>query len=324
MLRRRVRDLVPSWRRRRLAPAPPIVLAYHSVGDRRIDPYGQAVRSATFAAQLRALQGRAEIVTANELVARLVDGRSTAGTAVVTFDDGYVDTLTAALPIAEQLDVPFTVFVTTSPLLDGQIFWWDALAQLVLPPRPHSQELAPVSLWDLQIDLCSDASRLRSYQHVHERFRRMRGEIRDQHMQALRTHLPPLADTFDAGRPMTATELSTLAAHPLVTIGAHTVTHPSLADLAADDQRRELAESQALLQARLGRAVDLLAYPFGKGDNVSETTRATARDVGYRAAFVTIAAAVRSPIDFWALPRLTMHEWTAAEFETRLNALIDA
>ena len=50
----------------------------------------------------------------------------------LTFDDGYVDNLTAGKPRLAAADVPATVFLATGYLNCGEPFWWDELAQLIL------------------------------------------------------------------------------------------------------------------------------------------------------------------------------------------------
>ena len=49
-------------------------------------------------------------------------------------------------------------------------------------------------------------------------------------------------------------ELATLAADPLVTIGAHTVNHPILTKLDDKAVRAELGSSRAVIEAALGVA----------------------------------------------------------------------
>jgi peptidoglycan/xylan/chitin deacetylase (PgdA/CDA1 family) len=50
------------------------------------------------------------------------------------------------------------------------------------------------------------------------------------------------------------------------TCGAHSVTHPRLAELSDEACRRELRESRQILEDGLGAAVSHLAYPFGSYD----------------------------------------------------------
>jgi peptidoglycan/xylan/chitin deacetylase (PgdA/CDA1 family) len=64
-------------------------------------------------------------------------------------------------------------------------------------------------------------------------------------------------------------------------IGSHTCSHPRLTSLSDTDLARELTESRAVLEERLGRPCTTLAYPYGDHDSrVVEATRAA----GYSAA----------------------------------------
>ncbi|HJZ46136.1 MAG TPA: polysaccharide deacetylase family protein, partial [Roseiflexaceae bacterium] len=58
-------------------------------------------------------------------------------------------------------------------------------------------------------------------------------------------------------------QLQTLAASRLITIGAHTRTHPELPALSAQQSWAELAGSKTDLETRLGISVRHLAYPAG-------------------------------------------------------------
>jgi peptidoglycan/xylan/chitin deacetylase (PgdA/CDA1 family) len=96
-------------------------------------------------------------------------------------------------------------------------------------------------------------------------------------------------------------QLSTLAQHPLCTLGAHTVHHRDLTNTPRADIRRELAESNAQLATLLGRTPSHFAYPFGRYDEV-------AREEGFRAGYRVMVKTGRAwvdPTDFdlGALPR---------------------
>ncbi|MCZ6835877.1 MAG: polysaccharide deacetylase family protein [Planctomycetota bacterium] len=63
---------------------------------------------------------------------------------------------------------------------------------------------------------------------------------------------------------------------------SHTVSHPSLASLKADDCKRELVDSKATLEALLGRQIHDLALPYGEGN---ERVFNMARRAGYERIF---------------------------------------
>lgn len=233
-----------------------VVLLYHRIGEPAADPHDQAVSPATFASHLEMLRSRCAVLPLEELLDRLPGRAYPDGTVAVTFDDGYADNLTAAWPVAERLGVPFTVFVTVKPVLDGQLFPWD------------EQE--------------------------------------------------------DQGRPLTVAELRELASLPGVGIGAHTMTHAKLSALSLHAQRHELAKSRARLEGLTGRRVDLLAYPFGKPDDLAPETPGLAEATGYRAAFLSQAGRIVPSSPRFLLPRLSAHDWPAAELVRRLEECFDS
>ena len=73
-----------------------------------------------------------------------------------------------------------------------------------------------------------------------------------------------------------------------LSVGSHGHSHQKLAGLDADSQRHELVESKRILEDRLGRAIEALAYPYGWPGTYTAETRALAARAGYRAAFASL------------------------------------
>lgn len=106
-----------------------LILGYHRVWAAADDPHDLCVSPAHFAAQMAILRREAHPLSLSELVSRWRAGRLPPRAVAVTFDDGYLDTLTTALPVLARESVPATVFVMTGCL--GAAPWWDAGAPLV-------------------------------------------------------------------------------------------------------------------------------------------------------------------------------------------------
>jgi peptidoglycan/xylan/chitin deacetylase (PgdA/CDA1 family) len=83
---------------------------------------------------------------------------------------------------------------------------------------------------------------------------------------------------------LTWPQLRTLAASPLLTIGAHTHTHASLVTLTAQRSWAELAGSKSDLEQQLGIQIEHLAYPAGA---YNQTTIEQARQIGFTTAVTT-------------------------------------
>ncbi|MBD2094221.1 polysaccharide deacetylase family protein [Trichocoleus sp. FACHB-591] len=78
-------------------------------------------------------------------------------------------------------------------------------------------------------------------------------------------------------------ELRQMATDPLVTIAAHSVTHPpDLTKLTDDHLATEVAESKQLLEAELGMPIRYFTYPEGKYD---QRVAKVVQEAGYLAAF---------------------------------------
>lgn len=87
-------------------------------------------------------------------------------------------------------------------------------------------------------------------------------------------------------------------------IGSHTRSHPNLVRLSPVESCEELRRSKEVLEDRLGEAVKLLAYPFGKPRrHFTQTTMELAAEVGYEMAAAVVFRGVNPSDPPLALPR---------------------
>ena len=98
-------------------------------------------------------------------------------------------------------------------------------------------------------------------------------------------------------------ELLNLDAEPLCTIGAHTITHPKLENLSAQEQRVEIKPSKQELESLLGHSVDHFSYPHG---SYNEDTIAIVKECGFRTALMAWGGVVRRSDDPMRLHRVEL------------------
>ena len=82
-------------------------------------------------------------------------------------------------------------------------------------------------------------------------------------------------------------ELKPFADDPLITIGAHTITHCNLAKQTEEIAGHEMAESRARIEAALQRPALHLAYPYGDKTAAGAREFALARAAGFKTAVTT-------------------------------------
>lgn len=98
-------------------------------------------------------------------------------------------------------------------------------------------------------------------------------------------------------------------------VGSHTLTHPRLPDLADAELERELRESRAQIEARLGRC-SAIAYPFGVSSARVEVAAAAA---GYSFGF-TLPFGAQLEADAHAIPRISVdHRDDERRFRLKLT-----
>ena len=112
--------------------------------------------------------------------------------------------------------------------------------------------------------------------------------------------LPELGVTFPLIDWATARELQALG----FSCGAHTMTHPHLADCDGARCRIELVEARHLLEAQLGQPVMHLAYPYG---SFNAGVRALVAEAGYRSACSTQRGCSPVADDRLALQRVSVY-----------------
>ena len=100
-----------------------IILCYHGVTERSKrhpnDPYGLHIRADRFEAQLNYLRRHYQVISlAKFLEARRTNAPLPQKSVVLTFDDGYRNFLTGALPRLAEREMPASVFLITDRIPD--------------------------------------------------------------------------------------------------------------------------------------------------------------------------------------------------------------
>ena len=237
----------------------------------------------------------------------LFAGRLPRGALCITFDDGYRDTLEYAYPILKRYDVPFTVYVATSFADRIGELWWLALEAVI----------AQNELVGLRLDGSDRWFECRNFQEkravfdyiyywlrqldTEEELRRVMRELTIRHRVDMTSFCKDLC--------MDWRELSKLAADPLVSIGAHTVSHPILTKLGESAARAELANSRAVIEASLGVRPRHFAYPVGDRQSAGPREFRIAADLGFDTAVTTRPGVIfrEHANHLTALPRVSLN-----------------
>jgi peptidoglycan/xylan/chitin deacetylase (PgdA/CDA1 family) len=293
-----------------------LILMYHRVTTVNADPFALCVSPPHFAEHLQVLRKHTSPVSLRRVLESLSGKRIPPHSVTITFDDGYADNLHNARPLLERSDIPATVFVTSGFVGQDHEFWWDELESIFLEPGhlPSSLSLT-ISGVEHRWDLGESASR----QEVYFELWRLLQLLPEWERTEVLESLAVWGARGRAARPnyrgLSAKELQSLSANDSIEIGAHTVTHPSLPELAVAAQRSEVQKSKATLEDILGRPVTSFAYPYGAS---SDESMEIVREAGFRCACTADPGFVDTDPDLFQLPRVQVENWDGEEFEKRL------
>lgn len=315
------------------------MLLYHRVAEPHSDIWDLAVEPARFEQQLHILKNIGNVTTANELADRLIKQTLHRRSIVITFDDGYVDNYLAAKPLLEQYKLPATFFIASGNLGQHKEFWSDELDYYILfaeqvPPvfsRTINGQLVTINLdyeQRLTEDLIQKHRQWKAYKEappsrraaMYYKLWELLKPLPYAEQQRELHHIREWAGLPLGSRPeyhsMSLEQVRELSANSLFTMGAHTVTHPALANHAPAFQRQEMLASQQALTQMSSREVSLLAYPYG---NHTQETTLIAADTGFKAAFTTAEQVITHRTDPYQMGRFQVANWNGKEFLRRLQ-----
>jgi peptidoglycan/xylan/chitin deacetylase (PgdA/CDA1 family) len=232
---------------------------------------------------------------------------------VITFDDGYIDNLQNAWPLLERYRVPATLFIATGFL--GSMFWWDELARLIMETETSSTNLnltinGQSYRWEVNKE---DETRKRLLEEIYQLLLPLDEISRQQSLYQLNKWADLGAIPVDASdmRCMVESEIRQIAKGGVVTIGAHTVTHPRLTDLPTKGQQFEIDKSRDCLQQIIERPIKHFSYPNG---SYNETTKKLLNQAGFTAACASYNDIAHSRTDPFTLPRFWVPDWNGEKF----------
>ena len=256
-------------------------------------------------AHLRSLD--VDIVTMDAVHQRLQSRDFVRRFACFTFDDGYRDNRDFALPVMREFDAPLTVYVASDFAEGTGRLWWVALERVI--SRASSIEV-PISGVKTRLDAATPSAKCAAFNRVHDWLRELPTEHDMQReISALCTRHEVDETAIAREFCMSWEELKAFADDPLVTIGAHTVTHCNLARQSEETASFELASSRARIETALQRPVLHLAYPYGDRIAAGPREFRLAQTAGFKTAVTTRPGMVfpESAAHLTALQRVSLN-----------------
>lgn len=268
-----------------------VILTLHHVRPPRPDSFQPnrllEVTPKFFERVLRLLKRkRIDVISIDEMHRRFIENDFKRRFVVITIDDGYKDIKEFAYPLLKKYEMPFTLYIPTSfPDQLGEL-WWLALEAVIAQNKRIGME---VNGENRRFDCASVSQKRELYDEVYGYLRSMKTEedMRRVVRDLCAYHKVDMA-AFCRDLSMTWAEIAEVAEDPLVTIGAHTVSHSMLKKIPDDAAvRAEMEQSRSVLEAALGKRPEHIAYPVGDPTSAGPREFRIAAELGFKTAVTT-------------------------------------
>ena len=247
-----------------------------------------------------------DVVTLDELHDRLRMRNFSRRFACFTLDDGYRDNRDFALPVLREFDAPCTLYVTSDFAEGTGRLWWIALEMTIAKASTIEVTIGGAPC---RLDTSTPAAKQAAFDRLHDWLRGLaEHDLRREVTELCARHS---VDEAAICRELCLSwdELKFLAQDPLVTVGAHTITHCNLARQSEATASHELTVSRARIESALQRAIVHLAYPYGGRAAAGQREFALARAAGYKSAVTTRPGMIfpENAGHLTALPRVSLN-----------------
>ncbi len=297
-----------------------VVLNYHRIGDpaqTALDPGVFSTTAEQFEAQLRTLKADCDVIRVAD-IGDVLRTESKRRSVLITFDDGYRDNFELAFPVFRQVGLSAVIFLATGFLDERLVAWWDEIAWIV-KRTVKSSLIFPLS-WGIGIQRHLETARDRETVILH--LLRAAKSLTPRELRQFLDDLARVAGTIRAPRdantaPWMTWDMVREMHRSGIDFGSHTVTHPILSKCTLDQQREEIQQSKARIEAELGTSISTFSYPIGQAWAMTDDTRHLVREAGYQWAFnfyPGYATGASDPMDLQRIavePRISLPELRA-------------
>lgn len=322
-------------RQRRVLRNKALVLMYHRVLSERERSQTAShpaivVSVKTFERQMALLKERFNVLTlaqfADHVIRRVPFPDSSV---LITFDDGWRDNCTNALPILRRYGLPAVVFLPAAFVGSRQLFWQETLVHLVLRapavleahPERATTALAVLAGSGLAAVLDTPAPRRRAAAiSAVGRLKSEAPERRRELIEALSGALElPALGLSDVDAFVDFDQIQTMAGSGIA-FGGHGVEHLLLTQVSDEQVCQEVSGSKEFL-GKVGAPLPTFSYPNGF---INARIADTVRSAGFTLAFTTKRGLVTCDDDPMHVGRLNVHEGVTsspAMFLARMTGL---
>ena len=289
------------------------VLIYHHILPDNINLLDEgAIDADAFNWQMRMVSKVFNVLTLDEALDLSRVNALPRRAVAITFDDGYRDNYTEAVPILNRYGLKATFFVVGNAVKEGNI-WNQRLAQAILAFDCNQVDLSEIGLG--VISLATEDDRIQANLQLNDRLKDLPPDLQKEKID----YILDKAKINKSGRAMlNEVEVANMVAEGME-IGCHTMSHPMLKVISLEQAEQDIQACNCYLSKVSGQKLLFFAYPYGKlGQHFTKEHAALVEKLGFKAAFTSDWGTMSDRSNPYLINRFTPWDKTPFRFLVRL------
>lgn len=295
------------------------ILVYHGVYRK---PFNAGLNNAsylhidlkTFIRQMRFLKNKYNVISLEELCDALSKGKDLPNyTAVLTFDDGYLNVFENAYPVLKDYGLPFTVFLVSKTMAEDGWLWLDKIEFII-----NNTNVGSVHLGGSKFCLKNIQDKKGFLFFIRKKIKALNEPARYKLIEELLDKLnfkPPEVPPTNY-RLMSYYQAMQMDAG-LVSFGSHTPEHSILTIESPERVSNLLIECRDRIFSHISRQVNLFSYPNG---SYNFQIQETLKQLKFMCGLTTVAGLNRKNADLFEMKRISIgSDDTLSSFAVRLS-----
>ena len=280
------------------------ILTYHAITDEPPPLKDWCfLPASSFAEQMRLLSRlRINVMSLWVAADQLAKGQLQGNCVAITFDDGYRNNITKALPILEQYGYPATIFLVSDLVGKKTALWPNRVIAAI-----SETTCEMIQFREHTFDLSATEKKCWASRKLQELVKQESGENPGLAVEEIETACKTTIDPdFDVNHPFAVldqAEIREVAGKGLIEFGGHSTSHPILSKLPDSRIEHEVGGSVRSIEAITGQACRTYAYPNGALADFDERSVESLKSTNVEYAVSTVQARNRRVDDPYRLSR---------------------
>lgn len=246
------------------------ILLYHGVTDvasEGIENYSSKhIKRSEFISQMSFIKDNCSVLTMDEVVLHHVHKKPFSRNAVaVTFDDGFKNNFSVAMPILNDFNIPATFYICSGIIGTNRMFWVDALEDCINRCK-KDRIIIKLDKKTETFILKGNNYRIGALERIKNFCKRVRNSEKNRIVTAVSkiTGIEPTIKFSKNYQKMDWDDVKYLSQNKLFTIGSHSLRHDVLSKLSKKIIKKEILDSITEIEKRLNYEVRHYSYPEGQ------------------------------------------------------------